>query len=173
MAKSCLGMPKLHNIRSSSIYGLCVWFAPERVKKPTPLRNGSRNGPFSGTFSPINVPSCRQFDIDENETKCVNYKYCLVDAPGVSHSCTDQESQVQTSFTDTLNRVYQKGTPNPVAQLFWCGTFDCSGKVMPWHVQTRQYSQFIGVWFVCLICPWAGQDAPRTSKTGPEMKFFR
>ena len=25
----------------------------------------------------------RQFDIDENETYCVNYKYCLVDAPGV------------------------------------------------------------------------------------------
>ena len=26
----------------------------------------------------------RQFDIDENETNCVNYKYCLVDAAGVS-----------------------------------------------------------------------------------------
>ena len=25
----------------------------------------------------------RQFDIDENETNCANYKYCLVDAPGV------------------------------------------------------------------------------------------
>ena len=26
----------------------------------------------------------RQFDIDENETNCVNYKYCLVDAHGIS-----------------------------------------------------------------------------------------
>ena len=31
----------------------------------------------------------RQFDIDENETNCVNYKYYLVDAPGVSNSCID------------------------------------------------------------------------------------
>ena len=31
----------------------------------------------------------RQFDIDENETNCVNYKYRLVDAPGGSNSCID------------------------------------------------------------------------------------
>ena len=56
---------------------------------PTPLENWSRNGPFSGTFSPMNALWRRQFDIDENETNCVNYKYCLVDAAGVSDSCID------------------------------------------------------------------------------------
>ena len=53
------------------------------------LQNWSRNGPFSGTFSPMNAVWRRQFDIDENETNCVNYKYRLVDAPGVSNSCID------------------------------------------------------------------------------------
>ena len=43
----------------------------------------------AGTFSPMNALWRRQFDIDENETNCVNYKYCLVDAPGVSNSCID------------------------------------------------------------------------------------
>ena len=81
----------------------------------------------------------RQFDIDENETNCVNYKYCLVDAHGVSNSCIDYESQLQTSCADTLNSVYQIGTPNPVAQLIWGGTFDCSGEVMPLHAQSSQY----------------------------------
>ena len=46
-------------------------------------------GKSSGTFSPMNALWRRQFDIDENETNCVNYKYCLVDAPGVSNSCID------------------------------------------------------------------------------------
>ena len=82
-------MHQLDNICSSSVYGLCVWFAPERGQMPTPLENWSRNGPFSGTFSPMNALWRRQFDIDENETNCVNYKYCLVDAAGVSDSCID------------------------------------------------------------------------------------
>ena len=56
---------------------------------PHALENWSRNGPFSGTFSPMNALWRRQFDIDENETNCVNYKYCLVDAAGVSDSCID------------------------------------------------------------------------------------
>ena len=66
----------------------------------------------------VNSHRMGQFDIDENETNCVNYTYCLVDIPRVSHSCIDQGSQLQTSGVDTLDRVYQKGTPNPAAQLF-------------------------------------------------------
>ena len=84
-----LAMHQLDNICSSSVYGLCVWFAPERGQMPHALENWSRNGPFSGTFSPMNALWRRQFDIDENETNCVNYKYCLVDAAGVSDSCID------------------------------------------------------------------------------------
>ena len=46
----------------------------------------------------------RQFDIDENETYCVNYKYCLVDAVcNYKYCLVDARS------------VYQIGTPNPVA----------------------------------------------------------
>ena len=67
-----------------------LWDLPlSGARCPTPLENWSRNGPFSGTFSPMNALWRRQFDIDENETNCVNYKYCLVDAPGVSDSCID------------------------------------------------------------------------------------
>ena len=42
-----------------------------------------------GTISPIPATWYRQFDIDENDTNCVNYKYCLVNVTGVSHSCID------------------------------------------------------------------------------------
>ena len=52
-----------------------------------------------------------------------------------------------------LHNVYQIGTPNPVAQLIWGGTFDCSGEVMHLHAQTRQYLKFIGVWFRFEIRP--------------------
>ena len=59
---------------------VCVCDLPlSGARCPTPLENWSRNGPFSGTFSPMNALWRRQFDIDENETNCVNYKYCLVD----------------------------------------------------------------------------------------------
>ena len=79
------------------MYGLCVWFASARSKMPhappppppPPKKNGSRNGPLSGTFPPIPATWCRQLDIDENETNCVNYKYCLVDVTGVSDSCIE------------------------------------------------------------------------------------
>ena len=64
----------------------------------------------------MDAPWCRQFDIDE--TNCMIYKYCVVDVPGISHFCIDQESQLQTSCVDTLNRLYRNGTPKPVAQLF-------------------------------------------------------
>ena len=42
-----------------------------------------------GTISPIPATWYRQFDIDENDTNSVNYKYCLVNVTGVSHSCID------------------------------------------------------------------------------------
>ena len=44
----------------------------------------------------------RLFDINEDETNCVNYKYCLVDAPGVSNSCIDWGSQLQTNYAETI-----------------------------------------------------------------------
>ena len=82
-------MHKLDNICSSSVYGLCVSFAPERGLKPhAPAELVPKRAIF-GYFSPMNALWRRQFDIDENETNCVNYKYCLVDAPGVSNSCID------------------------------------------------------------------------------------
>ena len=69
---------------------VCVCDLPPRgARCHTPLQNGSRNGPLSGTFPPIPATWCRQFDIDENETICVNYKYCLVDVTGVLDSCID------------------------------------------------------------------------------------
>ena len=89
MAKSCFGMHQLDNICSSSLYGLCVWFAPERGQMPHAPRKLIPKRAISGTFSPMNALWRRQFDIDENETNCVNYKYCLVDAAGVSDSCID------------------------------------------------------------------------------------
>ena len=68
---------------------MCVSFAPERGLKPHAPAELVPKRAFSGTFSPMNALWRRQFDIDENETNCVNYKYCLVDAPGVSNSCID------------------------------------------------------------------------------------
>ena len=133
VAKSCLGMYKLDNIWNRCMVCACD-MPPHGARCHTPLQNGFRNGPLSGTFPPIPATWCRQFDIDENESNCMNYKYCLVDVTRFSDSCIDQGSQLQTSCADNLNRVYRRGTPNPVAQLFWGGTFDCSGEVMLWHV---------------------------------------
>ena len=83
---ACLGMHKLDNICSSSVYGFVLIDLPlSGARCPTPLQNWSRNGPFSGTFSPMNALWRRQFDIDENESNR-NYKYCLVGAPGVSNA---------------------------------------------------------------------------------------
>ena len=54
------------------------------------MSNWRRQRAFIGEKVPENErPLRRQFDIDENETDCVNYKYRLVDAPGVSNSCID------------------------------------------------------------------------------------
>ena len=138
VAKSCFGMRKLCNICSSSIYGLWVWFAsvrgvmphapPKRVQKLTIF------GYFFANERPL-MSSRRH----RRQRNCVNCKCCVVDVPGVSHSCIEYESQLQTSCPDTLNRVYRKGTSNPVTQLFWDGTFDCSGEAMPWYAQTMQY----------------------------------
>ena len=61
----------------------------------------------------------RLFDINENETNCVNYKYCLVDAPGVSNSCIDWGSQLQTNYTETIGeKVPENG---PFRDQFWRG----------------------------------------------------
>ena len=81
----------------------------------------------------------RQFDIDENETNCVNYKYCLVDAAGVSDSVHRLGEPAADQLRGHLSSVYQVGTPNPVAQLIWGDNFGCSGEAMPWHAPTRQY----------------------------------
>ena len=99
---------------------------------PMPLQNGSKN--FFANERPL-MSSSRH----RRQRNCVNCKCCVVDVPGVSHSCIEYESQLQTSWADTLNRVYRKGTSNPVTQLFWDGTFDCSGEAMPWYAQTMQY----------------------------------
>ena len=62
---------------------VCVCHLPlSGARSPRPCRAGPKRA-ISGTFSPMNALWRRQFDIDENETNCVNYKYCLVDAPGV------------------------------------------------------------------------------------------
>ena len=54
---------------------VCVCHLPLSVAwSPTPLQSWSQKEPFSGTFSPMNALWRRQFDIDENETNCVNYK---------------------------------------------------------------------------------------------------
>ena len=54
------------------------------------MSNWRRHRAFIGEKVPENNALWRrQFDIDENETNCVNYKYCLVDAAGVSDSCID------------------------------------------------------------------------------------
>ena len=71
------------------MYGLCVWFVPERGKMPHAPPKEVPNGRFLGTCSPIDAPWWSQFDIDENDTNCVNYKYCLVDVTGFSQSCID------------------------------------------------------------------------------------
>ena len=82
-------MHKLDNICSSSVYGLCVSLAPERGWKPyAPAELVLKRAIFGYFFANERLWR-RQFDIDENETNCVNYKYCLVDAPGVSNSCID------------------------------------------------------------------------------------
>ena len=82
-------MHQLDNICSSSVYGLCVWFAPERGQMPhAPSKTDPETGHFRVLFRQWTLWR-RQFDIDENETNCVNYKYCLVDAAGVSDSCID------------------------------------------------------------------------------------
>ena len=47
---------------------------------PRPSKTGPETAIF-GYFFAMNALWRRQFDIDENETNCVNYKYCLVDAP--------------------------------------------------------------------------------------------
>ena len=101
---------------------------PSGAGSPTPLQSWSQKEPFSGTFSPMNALWRRQFDIDETETNCVNYKYCLVDAPGVSNSCIGLGESAADQLRGHLERVYQIGTPNPVAQLIWGDNFDCSGE---------------------------------------------
>ena len=83
-------MHKLDNICSSSVYGLCVSLAPERGWKPhAPAELVPKRAIFGYFFANERPSGVRQFDIDETETNCVNYKYCLVDAPGVSNSCID------------------------------------------------------------------------------------
>ena len=82
----------------------------------------------------------RQFDIDENETNCVNYKYCLFDAPRSFKFV----HRLGESAADQLRGHLEQGIsdgPHPTlsAQLIWGDNFDCSGEAMPWHAQTRQY----------------------------------
>ena len=70
------------------MYGLCVSFASAGGKMP---HAPPKRVPELDIFRYFSAFStwCRQFDIDENETNCVNYKYCLVDVTGVSDSCID------------------------------------------------------------------------------------
>ena len=65
---------------------------------PMPLQNGSKN--FFANERPL-MSSSRH----RRQRNCVNCKCCVVDVPGVSHSCIEYESQLQTSCADTLNRV--------------------------------------------------------------------
>ena len=82
-------MHRLDNICSSSVYGFVLKFAPEWGQMPhAPPKTGPETGHLRVLFANERLWR-RQFDIDENETNCVNYKYCLVDAPGVSNSCID------------------------------------------------------------------------------------
>ena len=78
VAKSCLC--ELHNISS---WCTRVWFPMIRPwaepDAPRPSKTGP--GPFSGTFSPMN---------NWKRLTAMNYKYCLVDAPGVSNSCLER-----------------------------------------------------------------------------------
>ena len=66
--------------------GCCKTFD---LHAPRPSKTGPETGHFRVLFRQWTPLWRRQFDIDENETNCVNYKYCLVDAPGVSNSCID------------------------------------------------------------------------------------
>ena len=152
---------------------VCVCHLPlSGARSPTPLQSWSQKEPFSGTFSPMNALWRRQFDIDENETNCVNYKYCLVDAPGVSNSCIDKGSQLQTSCADTLNRVYQMGTPNPVAQLIWVTTSTAVAKpCLGMHKLDNICSS--SVYGLCVSFAPERAWCPRPCRAGPKKSHFR
>ena len=83
VAKSCLCMHKLDNICSSSVYGFVLRFAPERSQMPhAPPKLVPKRAIF-GYFFANERPVASSI---RHRCLTVCYKYCLVDAPGVSNS---------------------------------------------------------------------------------------
>ena len=64
VAKPCLGMHKLCNICSSSMYDKCVWFASVQGKMPLTPQKRVPKLAIVWYFFADERPWCRQFDID-------------------------------------------------------------------------------------------------------------
>ena len=150
------------------MHGICVWFAPERGKMPyAPPKWVPKQAIFGCFFTnerPL-VSSSRH----RQQWNCANCKCCVVDEPGVSHSCVEYESQLQTSCADTLNRVYM-GKAHPTLSR------SCS-EMVPLTAVAKSCLSMHKLDNICSssmygLCVWfasvQGKMSHAPPKTGPE-----